>query len=301
MKNFFWGLLFFCLIGTCFAKDASTSKNEISTNKSLNKANSELEAYSLMSPDIYKIKMAGVLKVGISTQFLPPFIMTNSSGDFIGLDINIAKDIAKNLNVELVLNTNSTTFNELIRLTAQNEVDFSISCLSKTSKRSNIVNFTIPYTRLHNAIIINKLKTIKFKDAQNPITLLANPNMTIGIVKDSSYEEFSRNEFGNAQIIAFPTWEQVSKAVISGEICSGFFDDNQVNILIRQKPELALNLTAFSFKDKADNISIAVNWQKTHLLTWLNSYIESSNIPRNIKELMHAFPDYYTEKTLKTK
>ncbi len=91
------------------------------------------------NPTIERIQSKGEIVVGIPPYKTPPFYSKGSDGELVGYDIDIAKKIAKSLEVQIRFDRNSTSFNNLVKRAGNSEVDFAIGKLGTT------------YNRLYNA------------------------------------------------------------------------------------------------------------------------------------------------------
>jgi len=122
------------------------------------------------------------------------------------------------------------------------------------------------------------LKTAKFK---------------IGVKAKTSYVEYAKQMFKNVEVVEFGEWPEVVQSVSKGEILAAFYDDNEIMKLIRKNPDIALYTFAFVLKDKKDPIAIGVNWKSPHLLSWLNIYLDTNDILRNVDTLIKEYPEVY--------
>lgn len=96
-----------------------------------------------------KVLQSGQLILGFDTEF-PPMGYIDENGKTVGFDIDVAKEAAKRLGVELVLRPIDWDYKE-------NDLNnYHIDCIwngfSITPERSKTINFTDPYMR--NAIIV---------------------------------------------------------------------------------------------------------------------------------------------------
>lgn len=93
-----------------------------------------------------------VIVLGTSPDY-PPFENTDAinQGDVIGLDIDIAKHIAKQLGYELQVV--SIDFGGLITALQTGRIDFVMSGMSATEERKSSVDFSTPYYFARNTIV----------------------------------------------------------------------------------------------------------------------------------------------------
>jgi len=109
------------------------------------------------APTISSIKDRGTLIVGTSADF-PPFEYVDSSGNIVGLDIDIANEIANKLGVKLVVK--DLGFDALIPALQGKQVDLVIAGMTITEERAKVVDFSVPYYNASQAVI--SLSTEKF-------------------------------------------------------------------------------------------------------------------------------------------
>ena len=226
-----------------------------------------------LSPDMQRIFDKGKLVVAIHCDDGAPFWTLNKDCKLVGLDIDLATDIATNLGVDLEFNRDALTYDGVVDLVASREADLGISCISQTRQRAVKVNFTEPYVKLYYAFIINRVKTARLSAGKKLNEWINDSNVILGTVAGSSYVEFIQRDYPLASLKTYPDWEACCAAVLSGEVHAVLFDDSMVRGWINDHPEDVLYLQTQILQDKEDPISIVVNWQDTHLLDWLNLYL----------------------------
>ena len=226
-------------------------------------------------PDIRKIIDRGALTVAIYHRDTTPFFMRDSDGGFYGADIKLAEEIAAKLGVKVEFNCQSRTFNEVVEKVARREADIGMGSLSCTLERAKRVSFTKPYIILHQGLLINRVTAARQKHGLGIMDILQSPDTAIGVQGETSYVASLRERFPRAIIREYPKWEDCVDAVLRGEVAA--IIDNEVNVrkLIAGRPEVALNLQTVVLKDTSDPIAIAVPWDNSNLLSWLNLYLDT--------------------------
>jgi len=109
-----------------------------------------------------KIKAKGRLVVGINADFAPYefHTMINGKDTIAGFDLDMAKDIAKDMGVELELK--ELSFDALLTTLQSGQVDVIISGLSATAERRKTVDFSIPYYKGEQVVLTTKGNLAKF-------------------------------------------------------------------------------------------------------------------------------------------
>jgi polar amino acid transport system substrate-binding protein len=109
-----------------------------------------------------KIKAKGRLVVGINAEFAPFefHTMINGKDTIVGFDLDLAKDIAKDMGVELELK--ELSFDALLTTLQSGQVDVIISGLSATEERRKTVEFSDTYYKGTQVLLTTKANLAKF-------------------------------------------------------------------------------------------------------------------------------------------
>ncbi len=230
-------------------------------------------------PDIARIKQRGELIVALYYEDVPPFYMHNANNELVGIDIDMARDIAEKFGVTLKLNRDSKTYDEIIQTVANHQADIGISALSDTLERAKSVRFTTPYWSLKQALLINRLKLSAYKnhpDFKKTELLLNQNGIRIGVIKGSSYIDFAKKLFPHADIISYDTLTNGIEDTKKANNLAFLYDEVEIRNWNTLHPEDSLYLKTDFITQSVDTLAIAVRWQDTHLLAWLDLFIEKS-------------------------
>lgn len=239
--------------------------------------------------DIQKILDKKHIIIAMYEQDQPPFFRTDENGTLEGFDVELGLGIANALGVEAVFMRTPKTFNGTVDLVVNKEADIVISKLSKTLARSKKVFFTQPYVVLRKGLLINRLKLAKQKKGRSTIEVIKSLTGGIGVIEGSSYVGYSKQMFPKAKIVEFLRWEDVTKAVVEGEIVAGFRDELEIKRFLKTATDQAIKLESMVFKDTKDMIAIAVSSDAPHLLYWLNQYLESLELHMTADKLLARY------------
>lgn len=249
--------------------------------------------FGALPPDIARIKQRGELVVAMYFEDVPLFCMRNSNNELEGIDIEIARDIAEKLGVKLTLNRDSKTFDEIVQTVANRKADIGLSSLSDTLERATTVSFTTPYWSLRQALLINRLKLSSYKDHPNfkkIESLLNQAGIDIGVLKGSSYVDFAKKIFPLANIVSYHTIAQGIEDTKKAKLMAFLYDEVEVMNWNKTHPEDSLFLKSDFITRTEDTLAIAVHWQDSHLLSWLNLSIQQSK-NNFLKELKAKYSD----------
>lgn len=269
--------------------EKTTQRNDIAF------VNEDLNIDLALAPDIKKIIDRGKLLVGIYSKDMPPFFMKDENDELYGYDINIAKDIAEHLNVEVEFDRSASTYQELFEKAAQGKVDIVISKFSVTYERAKYVRFTKPYLEMRRALLVNRKHALA-KDAEDyPIDFLKSNNVKIGVKSKTSYAAFARELFPNASLVELPEWQDVVDLLVKGEITAAMYDELEVIKLVRQNPDISLFASVYILKDQKDLISMAVPYESTQFLSWLDWFMEYQDIKSDVNKLIKDYAEVFIE------
>ena len=112
---------------------------------------------------VEEIKESGKLVLGTSADY-PPYEFhadINGKDTIVGFDIEIAKEVAKDLGVELVLQ--DMKFDSLVAALQSGTVDMVISGMNPTPERAEAVDFSDIYYKAEHGILIRAEDKDKFK------------------------------------------------------------------------------------------------------------------------------------------
>lgn len=100
-----------------------------------------------------EIMQRGELRVGFEAGYLP-FEMANKKGDFVGFDIDMAKEMAKAMGVKFV--PVNTAWDGIIPALLTKKFDIIMSGMTVTQERNLKVNFADPYIIVGQTVLLNK-------------------------------------------------------------------------------------------------------------------------------------------------
>ena len=126
-----------------------------------------------------------------------------------------------------------------------------------------------------------------------PMDYLKEEGVKIGVKAKTSYVEFARELFPKASVLEYKEWEDVVDALLKGEVVAAVNDENEITQLINKRPNISVYACVYVLKDKKDFICMGVSQQNTHLLDWLNTYLENYDIKKDVKMIMEEYPEVY--------
>ena len=235
--------------------------------------------------DLRRICEAGRLVVARYAGERPPFFFSSAAGEWAGFEVELARRIAERLGVAYEVRP-AESFDRVVDLVADGEADVGISKLSITLARSQRVRFSKPYMTVYQTLLVNRLAAPKQDD---PFAALDRPQARIGALAGSSYVGYAHHEFPAAQVVEYGEFDAMMEDVAASRLEAAFVDSARANTWRQSNPERLIQVRAFVARDRKDQLAFAVNWQDTHLLAWLDLYLESIRTDGSAAELFRRW------------
>ena len=241
----------------------------------------------LLAPDIARIVNRGELVVAMLGVDTPPFFYTKNN-ELVGLEVDLAKAIAKELKVTVRFDRSAQTFNEVVAVVARQEADLGISKLSRTLARAQTISFSDPYLRLNHAFILNRVRFAEVASDLPLPTVIRGFKGSIGVITKSSFADYAVKNFPKAEIREFPSWGDVLKALEKGQVMAAYRDEFEIKRILKTDPKVSLTLRTVTFKDLEDSLGIAVGIQDPTLLAFVNQFLAEGAEKLTIDKVLKA-------------
>ncbi|MDP3355021.1 MAG: ABC transporter substrate-binding protein [Polaromonas sp.] len=241
----------------------------------------------MLAPGIARIVNRGELVVAMLGVDTPPFFYVKK-GELVGLEVDLARAIAKELKVNVRFDRSARTFNEVVDVVARREADLGISKLSRTLARAQMISFTEPYLRLNHAFILNRVKFAELaRDRPLPVVVREFKG-SIGVIAKSSFSYYAGKNFPLSELREFPNWGDVLKALEKGQIMAAYRDEFEIKRILKSDPTASLTLRTVTFKDLEDTLGIAVGIQDPTLLAYVNQFLAEGTEKLTIDKVLKA-------------
>lgn len=227
-----------------------------------------------------KILHSGVLRVGTTGDYPPFSFIDQPSGEYSGIDIDLARHLAASLGVELQLV--STSWPHLMADLAANKYDVGMSGISRTLLRQRTAFFSSGYssggkTPIARCDAVSDLNSLAKID-QSSVRVIVNPGGT--------NEKFVREHIRHAHITVYPDNTRIFNQLIDGHADVMITDAIEVKLQHRLHPQLCATMPGelFTHVEKAYLMpqDIAL---KQYVDAWLGEQKQSG-------ELSKAFSRY---------
>ncbi len=214
---------------------------------------------------IEKILAAGELRVGFESGYMP-FEMTNTKGDFVGFDIDMAKEMAKAMGVKFV--PVNTAWDGIIPALLTDKFDIIMSGMTVTQSRNLKVNFADPYIIVGQTIIINP----KHKDTVTSYKDLNDPSFVVTSKLGTTGEEAVKRMIPKATYKSFETEQEAALEVMNDKADAFVYDLPYCVVFMAQRGAeggLVLLDEPFTYEP----LAWAINRGDPDFLNWLNNFL----------------------------
>ena len=181
------------LVVTSCTSDGGTSTGDTGTTTSTSQLNKVLEA--------------GTLRVAVLPDF-PPWSVQKPDGSFEGYEVDIAKQLADSLGVELKLV--SSNGDNRLPLLQSDRVDVNISAWTATDERAQTAGFTIPYDA-HGAGVL-------FPEGTDISSYDDLAGKTVAVARGSTNDTIMTEDFPDTEVERFESIADVIAAVKAGKV-----------------------------------------------------------------------------------
>jgi polar amino acid transport system substrate-binding protein len=226
--------------------------------------------------ELDRIKKAGKIVVGTSADY-PPYefhAQINGKDEIVGFDIAIAKEIAKDLGVQLEIK--DMDFKGLLAALQTGNVDFVIAGMNPTPDRAKQVDFSkIYYTAVQGVVVrednIGLIKTINDLNGKK-----------IGVQKGTVQEQIATEQLKGADIKALG---KVPDLILE-------LKNKNVDALIMEHPVAAayvnknkgLVISDVTFNTGEEGSAVAIGKNKTEVLDSINKTLDRLMADKSIEK-----------------
>ena len=210
------------------------------------------------------ILQRGELRVGFESGYMP-FEMTDKKGDFVGFDIDMAKEMAKAMGVKFV--PVNTAWDGIIPALTTKKFDIIMSGMTITQERNLKINFADPYIIVGQTILLNKKlagKVNSYKDLNDPKYIVTSKLGTTG-------EMAVKRLIPKATYKSFETEPEAALEVVNGKADAFVYDLPYCAVFNAQqgKGKLVFLDKPFTFEP----LAWAINKGDADFLNWLNNFL----------------------------
>ena len=238
------------------APESSSAAEDTSSEASGEEASSTASAETA-SYDVETVE-DGVLIMSTNAAF-PPYEMTNDAGEFEGIDVEMAGEIAKRLGLELQID--DMDFDAALLAVQQGKSDIAMAGITITEDRLVNMDFSNTYANGVQSVIVPE-----GSDITSPDDLAGK---LVGVQRGTTGYTFCIDEFGEDAVAPFADGNTAVQNLVSGKVDAVVIDNAPAQEYVAANPGLTILDTAFADEDYA----IGVAKGNTQLLDAINSIL----------------------------
>jgi polar amino acid transport system substrate-binding protein len=213
--------------------------------------------------DLQEVLNSGTLRVGVT--LFAPWAARTADGELAGFEVDVARQLAADLGVAAQLLPYDV--DRLVPALESGEIDLIAAGLTITPERALHVNFSAPYAESGVGLATHVERTASVTEA----AALDDEAFTIAAVEGSVGAQLARRLWPRARVRLFPSIEEASAALLSGEV-HGYVEDEPVpTFLALENPGVVDVPTGRPLL--ASPAGFAVNKGDPDFLAFLNAWI----------------------------
>lgn len=182
------------LMAGCGSSDTETKTTEAQTESTADGTEAASDADSKEGSGD---KLIMVTEAGFA-----PYEYTEDGETVVGVDVDIANEIAKELGVELEIQ--NTTFDGALMAVQQGKADFAAAGISVSEERDKVMDFSVEYATSKQVVVVNKeAGRLASKDDINAETIIGVQSGTVADIvycADNGFEPKRYNKFTEAAL-----------------------------------------------------------------------------------------------------
>jgi polar amino acid transport system substrate-binding protein len=251
--------------------------------------------FSQTSPTIEKIKKSKVLTVSVN-EFYDPFYIENANPNFPGVDVELAQEYAKFLDVDLKI-IPLRTFDQHARMLDKGDTQIAMAGLSASINRFKDVYFTDPYLISTPAGLVNRnalppepegqIVTVQLFRNLSDLTNLT--GISYSVLANSSNHFYLREAFPKAQIFSYFTNDAAISELKKNNVNCFVGDSFFIQALLQKEPSLRANYLPILGVVVEDHISMAVAKRDIEFLYHLNFFIKEYKRTGKIQSIANRY------------
>lgn len=213
---------------------------------------------------IEDILKRGELRVGFEAGYLP-FEMADKKGNFIGFDIDCAKEMAKAMGVKFV--PVNTAWDGIIPALVTKKFDIIMSGMTVTQERNLKINFADPYIIIGQTILLNKKHEGKVKSYKD----LNDPKFTLTSKLGTTGEQAVKRLIPKATYKSFEVESEAALEVLNGKADATVYDLPFCATFMAQQGagKLVFLDTPFTYEP----LAWAIRKGDPDFMNWLNNFL----------------------------
>ncbi len=223
----------------------------------------------------------------------PPYEYIEN-GEYVGIDVEIATLIAKELDRELEIK--DVEFGSIIGGVKTGKYDIGMAGMTVTPDRKENVNFSTTYANGIQSVIVKADAAYEsyedfytgFDADENPVGV--KDGIKIGVQQDTTGDIYCSSEpkdwgFGEENVVRYKTGADAVQALIEGKVTAVIIDNEPAKAFVNLNEGLKIQETAFTNEDYA----IAISKENDELLEDVNAALKKLTDNGEIQKIIDKY------------
>ena len=211
-----------------------------------------------------EIQKRGVLRVGLEAGYLP-FEMADKKGNYIGFDVDMAKEMAKAMKVKLEIV--NTAWDGIIPALVTKKFDIIMSGMTITQERNLKINFADPYIIVGQTILLNKKHAGKVKSYKD----LNSSKYPVTSKLGTTGEQAIKRMIPKANYKSFEVESEAALEVQSGKADATIYDLPFCAVFMAQQG--GKNMVFLDEPFTYEPLAWAIRKGDPDFMNWLNNFL----------------------------
>ena len=274
MKKIFALLLAATMIlslAACGGKDSGTQSNESATP-----AETTTPADTAAPADAaaeFTTVTAGKLTMCTNAAF-PPYESTDDSGNFVGIDVEIAQAIADKLGLELQID--DMDFDAALLAAQNSKSDIVMAGVTVNEERLAVMNFSESYSTGVQSVIVKE---------GSDVTLDNLGDYMIGTQRGTTGNIYCSDDYGDDHVIAYDNGITAVQALVNGQVDAVVIDNAPAQSLVAANSGLTILDTEYAVEDYA----IGMAKSNTALLDAVNGALAELQADGTVQSIVDKY------------
>lgn len=217
----------------------------------------------------------GVLTMATNAYF-PPYEYYEGN-EIVGIDAEIAQEVANRLGLELVIE--DVEFDSIIAGVQSGKYDIGCAGMTVTEERLEAVNFSQPYSTGIQSIIVTEGSDITDLD-----TLIASGCM-VGVQSGTTGDLYMTDEVGEDRIDRYNKGNDAILALLNGVVGAVVIDDQPAQAFVEVNEGLVILDTPYTVEDYA----MAISKDNEALLNAINEVLAEMEADGTIAAIIETY------------
>lgn len=264
----------FLTLAACTSGSDTTSTEEVSDGG--------YEASALET-----IKTAGVLRVGTAGDYQPMSYLDPTTGDYVGFDAELARDLAESLGVEV--EWVKTSWPTLMEDTLANKFDVAICGITVTDERKEQALMSDGYLENGKTVLCRA----EDADIYTSLEAINRPEVRVMENPGGLNEKFARENLPDATLIIHDVNQEIPGLVAEGEADVMITEVMEAGYYVGQDPRLAAPLIYEPFTN--GQLGVLMPKGSEDLLAYVNDFLEEEDSNGRIDDLADEYIYRYVD------